>query len=592
MLDPSSSLAFSLYANKGVYALLLGSGISRSAGIPTGWDVTLDLIHQIARLHQEEPDDPEAWYRTKFDEPPSYSNLLEHLVKTQAERQQALKRYFESTEDERANGVKLPTIAHKAIAQLVRDGYIQVVITTNFDRLLEQAIEAEGVMPTVLSTADAVQGALPLQHTTCTVVKIHGDYLDTRMRNTEEELSEYEESFNRLLDRIFDEYGLIVCGWSGGWDHALRAALQRCKTHRFSMYWMSRGQIGDQARQITVLRHATILQIEGADQAFQALTEKVTALAEYNRPHPLSVQSAVAAVKRYIAEDRYRIQLHDLVINETERQYAEMTEENFPVRDWSSGLSPEEEIRRQVGCYEARTEILRFLFAVGCYWSGRQQHSVWIKALQRLSHPQGNHNGYSNFIQLRLYPALLLLYSGGIAAIAGHRYDTLAALLTEPTVHEPQRGRDVPIVLGIYPEGVLNGQLANQMLQRDRLKTPASDYLHHILRDALRSCIPSDQEYDDIFDQFEYLLSLAMWDIAERTDHYAQRKGFWGRFIWHGWRGERFSSADTIAQVVEQQREQWPLLEAGLFGKSLDTFWNTKKEFDGLLRRRALEWLI
>ncbi len=35
MIDPVLSLAVSMHAQKGVYALLLGSGISRSAGVPT-----------------------------------------------------------------------------------------------------------------------------------------------------------------------------------------------------------------------------------------------------------------------------------------------------------------------------------------------------------------------------------------------------------------------------------------------------------------------------------------------------------------------------------------------------------------------------
>jgi hypothetical protein len=35
MIDPILSLAVSVYHNKGVYSLLLGSGISRSSGIPT-----------------------------------------------------------------------------------------------------------------------------------------------------------------------------------------------------------------------------------------------------------------------------------------------------------------------------------------------------------------------------------------------------------------------------------------------------------------------------------------------------------------------------------------------------------------------------
>jgi hypothetical protein len=59
MLDPVISLSFTLSTNKGCYALLLGSGISQSAHIPTGWDITLDLIEKIAKLTDEDTgDDP------------------------------------------------------------------------------------------------------------------------------------------------------------------------------------------------------------------------------------------------------------------------------------------------------------------------------------------------------------------------------------------------------------------------------------------------------------------------------------------------------------------------------------------------------
>jgi hypothetical protein len=39
--DPLTQLAFSVYENKGVFAVLLGSGLSRAAEIPTGWEITL-----------------------------------------------------------------------------------------------------------------------------------------------------------------------------------------------------------------------------------------------------------------------------------------------------------------------------------------------------------------------------------------------------------------------------------------------------------------------------------------------------------------------------------------------------------------------
>ena len=46
-IEKLTTLAFSMYSNKGAYALLLGSGISRSAHIPSGWEVEEKLIQKI-----------------------------------------------------------------------------------------------------------------------------------------------------------------------------------------------------------------------------------------------------------------------------------------------------------------------------------------------------------------------------------------------------------------------------------------------------------------------------------------------------------------------------------------------------------------
>jgi hypothetical protein len=51
---------------------------------------------------------------------------------------------------------------------------------------------------------------MPLHLVRATVVKLHGDYLDTRLKNTHEELAEYEFSMNKLLDRILDTFGLLI----------------------------------------------------------------------------------------------------------------------------------------------------------------------------------------------------------------------------------------------------------------------------------------------------------------------------------------------------------------------------------------------
>jgi hypothetical protein len=137
--DPLTQLAFSIYENKGVFALLLGSGLSRAGEIPTGWEITLDLIRRVARAKGvTEQADWAKWYKEQTGAEPDYSALLEGLAASPDERRAILHSYIEPSEEDRQQGRKLPTKAHHAIAALVRAGYIRVIITTNFDRLLER----------------------------------------------------------------------------------------------------------------------------------------------------------------------------------------------------------------------------------------------------------------------------------------------------------------------------------------------------------------------------------------------------------------------------------------------------------------------
>lgn len=314
MINPTESLAFSMHANPGVYAVLVGSGVSRAAKIPTGWEITLDLIEKLAALRGEKcDDDPARWYRRTFKKQADYSDLLDALCGTPTERQQLLRGYIEPNVDDRAEGAKRPTAAHRALAMLTAKGSIRVILTTNFDRLIETALEDAGVTPTVLSTPHEVKGALPLVHTRCCVVKLHGDYLDPRIRNTQAELDSYPTELNRLLDRVFDEFGLVVCGWSATWDGALRKALQRASSHRFTTYWAVHGEVEEEARRLIEHRAAESVSIKGADEFFSTVQQHVESLQEFAQPHPLSTETAVASLKRYLAERRHRIRLSDLV---------------------------------------------------------------------------------------------------------------------------------------------------------------------------------------------------------------------------------------------------------------------------------------
>lgn len=568
-----------MHANKGVYALLLGSGISRSAGIPTGWEVTLDLIKKLARVKNEncEPD-PAQWYEETFSEEADYSKVLNLLAKTPSERSQLLKGYFEPTEEERQQKLKTPTDAHKAIANLVYKGFVKVIITTNFDRLMEKALEDVGVFPIVVSTTDTILGAPPIVHTSCTLIKVHGDYLDTRIKNTPEELSNYDENLNALLDRVFDEFGLIICGWSGEWDMALRESILRSKSRRFTVYWAVKDSLSDKAKELVDFRKAEVISIKSADTFFVELSEKLTAINDFERPHPLSVQAATATLKKYLEEEKYKIRLRDLVTKETERLFENISPKIYPTQQ----LRPnKDDLLLRVAQYEAKSEILQAIMITGGYWGGSDMSNLFVKSLERLTDHQKDRNGYTDWINLGLYPALLLLFSASLAALASNNYQMFADLLLKPQNRYGNRGKE-PLFLSIFPHSVISQEFGRLLPDMERRHTPTSDHLVEVLKPAIREYIPDGMELENLFDRLEYILSLTILDHLLQTATHD-----WSPIGRFGWRTRGYgdlSISNQIESEIEREKENWKYLKVGFFGGSLDRAINAQRRLSTRLQ--------
>ena len=583
MIDPIVSLAFSVYSNHGVYALLLGSGVSRSAGIPTGWEVVLDLIAKVAATYGESAKcaaDRPAWYRSKFEAEPEYSALLRQVAKSPAERASLVKSYFEPTEDERSQGLKVPTAAHKAIARLVSQGLIRVIVTTNFDRLLETSLQELGVTPQVIATPDATRGALPLVHSKCTIIKVNGDYLDTRIRNTETELSKYPRALCRLLDQVFDEYGLLVCGWSAAWDVALRDAIQRCKSRRFTTYWTHRGSMDGLAQSIIAQRQAIALAIESADSFFLDLEEKIAALRDVDQQHPLTAKIAAATTKRYLVSPDPPIRLHDFVMGAAESLYNRLMDGSFSLTQPFNG----EELVKRVARYESLSEVLINVLLVGCYWGDFTHVPVWQKALRRVFAAEQRSSPGSTIMtdwrRLQGYPGLLLTYAAGIAAVSAGKYDALKALLTNTRIPRADGTDDEPLVMLSVPHLLIEAEACRDLPKVSR-HTPLNDQLHSVLRSQFALLIPDDREFTCAFDRFEYFVSMIWADLADQSLGVPV-----GRFAWT-YRGRRSPIEEVLADELENQGDQWPPLAAGLLGGSPDRAKKAMDSVNASIRGRA-----
>lgn len=579
MLDRSLTLALGMVSNPGAYALLLGSGVSGGSAIKTGWEVLMDLTTRLGRVQgvgATELADPLAWYRSATGREATYSAVLEDLAPSAHERMALLRGYFEPAEGEREQGLKQPSRAHRAIAALVETGAVKVIVTTNFDRLMEQALGEVGVAPVVVSSPDSAESAPPYAHVRCVLVKIHGDYLDSRLLNTETELQQYDERMHRLVARIVGDHGMVVVGWSGAWDPALRSILTDRGRGLYTDYWVARRDPEPSAAQAIAAVGAESLRAQSADDFFGRLLEQVRSLHDLMRGSRLADREAVATAKRLLARQGGGVALADLVAQleaETRAAVADVgsAREGADQAGYASAIE----------AIEAVVTPLAGVCAAITRWGSDADLELVSDVIRRLGSTRAT-SGLTAFLALRHYPASLVLYSAGVASVAIRRYGAVDRLL-RTTVHAD--GTPQPAFQALVVARALNHQALNRIEvardggdpSRTRRKTPISDHIARFIDMALPDVVHTPDDRADFFDNFEVILSA----VAEIRGS----EPFPGRFLWRTGGG-----GDAIVRLLNEGMDAgdaWEAVRHGLFS-SLDEF------KDAILRvketYRAVAW--
>lgn len=505
-IERLTTLAFSMYTNKGAYALLLGAGISRSAHIPSGWEVENMLIEQLAATQGvADIEDWHQWYKDKYGDSATYSSLLEELVKEPTERVQLMRGFFEPTDEERELGWKKPTKAHEAIAKLAKEGYIRVILTTNFDRLLERALEAEDVIPQVICHESDIEKSTPIVHgKNVTIIKINGDYIDCRFRNTTEELDNYPEAMKNYVSRIFEDYGLITCGWSATWDKGLVDIINGSSSSRYNSFFTNVGEASDVMKTLAASRRGEIMRIKEADDLFTELHEQVVALEQSNTSRRLNYDVMMSRVKKYLSSEQYNINYSDLI----EKFGTEAYDKIMAKANYNFTITPE-----QFSAYfELHHNAVKPLIDIAIL-AGRWGKAYHIEAFEDVlvklcTKPIKSGDSYIDGTQyLHALGATLLLNAIGIACVKYERYTELNKILK----------LSVPAgnFIGFYRKSLLS-LLGSTHWSYDELNRLAGiNYIYpwsFILLERLRShfigCFTVDSEYENTFYIWEHLKSL------------------------------------------------------------------------------------
>jgi hypothetical protein len=192
--------------------LLIGAGCSVKGGIPTANEFVEIIRKEYPRAYDRAPKK-------------TYPHLMAELLV--AERHDLISQYI--------NNAKL-NWAYLAIAQLLKNGFVDRILTVNFDPLVMRACALVGIFPAVYDFA-ASQSFNPDFIARQSVFYLHGQHTGFVVLNTESEV----ERLSQHLGPVFTDSGRgrvwIVAGYSGENDPVFDH-LAKIGRYDNGLYWI------------------------------------------------------------------------------------------------------------------------------------------------------------------------------------------------------------------------------------------------------------------------------------------------------------------------------------------------------------------
>ena len=292
-------------------------------------------------------------------------------------------------------------------------------------------------------------------------------------------------------------------------------------------------------------------------------------------------------IKKYLSDLQFKIQLDDLVTSEVRHVLSRFGQEDFPTQTAKVNIK---EIAERLRNYENIVSELQKLVILLARWGTVDHLPTLRKIFARLGETNLVLAGQDVWLGLRWYPLQLLLYLGGISALANENYENFTTICNANIGirHGEHLNPEViiPTVDGMLQVGrtgawkILPGHENNYV--------PKSEYLFKVAQPPLEDFLFLGNDYEFLFDKVEVMFALV---YADLTFHPPLNNRIWGppgRFAWkYGQSKGRNPFADAVKEA-DRIKEQWPPIKCGLFQGSYKRFKEIADGYSELLNE--LNW--
>ena len=190
------------------FCFILGAGASKSSGIPTGAELAQKWIKEIKGYLDSSGFD--LWVRNekiKLNDCASYYPKI-------FDRRFMINKQTGYDDLEQAMGKAEPSLGYSFLAEIMAQGKHNIVITTNFDSMMEDALFIYTSKKPLVIGHSSLANFINIQLERPQIIKVHHD-LFLSPRNTENDTKEMDPALKKGLQEIFKYYTPVVIGYGG-----------------------------------------------------------------------------------------------------------------------------------------------------------------------------------------------------------------------------------------------------------------------------------------------------------------------------------------------------------------------------------------